>query len=64
MQKKLITLFSTLFGAIVKTKEQIQLPNELGGLGVVNVRLKIKAQRIKFISRLLRFEGGGGIGKL
>ena len=42
------------------SKEQIQLPKELGGLGFVNVRLKIKAQRIKFISRLLSFEGGGG----
>ena len=41
------------------SKEQIQLPKELGGLGVVNVRLKIKAQRIKFISRLLSFEGEG-----
>ena len=41
------------------SKEQIQLPKDLGGLGVVNVRLKIKAQRIKFISRLLSFEGEG-----
>ena len=41
------------------SKEQIQLPKDLGGLGVVNVRLKIKAQRIKFISRLLSFERGG-----
>ena len=41
------------------SKEQIQLPKELGGLGVVNVRLKIKEQRIKFISRLLSFEGEG-----
>ena len=41
------------------SKEQIQLPKELGGLGVVNVRLKIKAQIIKFISRLLSFEGEG-----
>ena len=41
------------------SKEQIQLPKELGGLGVVNVRLKIKTQWIKFISRLLSFEGEG-----
>ena len=41
------------------SKEQIQLPKELGGLGVVNVRLEIKAQTIKFISRLLSFEGKG-----
>ena len=39
------------------SKEQIQLPKELGGLGVVNVRLKVKAQRIKYISRLSSFEG-------
>ena len=38
-------------------KEQIQLPKELGGLRVVNVRLKIKAQKISI--RLLRFEGEG-----
>ena len=41
------------------SKEQIQLPKELGGLGVVNVRLKIKAQRIKFINILLSFEVEG-----
>ena len=41
------------------SKEHIQLPKELGGLGVVNVRLKIKAQRIKFISRLLSCEVEG-----
>ena len=34
------------------SKEQIQLPKEFVGLGVVNFRLKIKAQRIKFLSRL------------
>ena len=28
-------------------------------MGVVNVRLKIKAQRIKFITRLLNSEGDG-----
>ena len=28
-------------------------------MGVVNVRLKIKAQRIKFITRLLNYEGDG-----
>ena len=33
------------------SKEQLQLPKELGGMGIVNVRLKIKAQRIKFITR-------------
>ena len=32
------------------SKEQLQLPKELGGMGVVNVRLKIKGQRIKFIT--------------
>ena len=41
------------------SKEQLQLPKELGGMGVVNVRLKIKAQRIKFITRLLNAEGEG-----
>ena len=41
------------------SKEQLQLPKELGGMGVVNVRLKIKAQRIKFIIRLLNAEGVG-----
>ena len=41
------------------SREQLQLPKELGGLGVVNVRLKIKAQRIKFITRLLNLEGDG-----
>ena len=28
-------------------------------MGIVNVRLKIKVQRIKFITRLLNSEGGG-----
>ena len=41
------------------SKGQLQLPKELGGMGVVNVRLKIKAQRIKFITRLLNSEGDG-----
>ena len=41
------------------SKGQLQLPKELGGMGVVNVRLKIKAQRIKFITRLLNSEGEG-----
>ena len=41
------------------SKEQLQLPKELGGMGVVNVRLKIKAQIIKFIIRLLNEEGKG-----
>ena len=41
------------------SKEQLQLPKELGGMGVVNVRSKIKAQRIKFITRLLNSEGEG-----
>ena len=41
------------------SKEQLLLPKELGGMGVVNVRLKIKAQRIKFITRLLNSEGDG-----
>ena len=39
-------------------KEQLQLPKELGGMEVVNVQSKIKAQRIKFITRLLGLEGG------
>ena len=41
------------------SKEQLQLPKELGGMGVVNFRSKIKAQRIKFITRLLNSEGEG-----
>ena len=41
------------------SKGQLQLPKELGRMGVVNVRLKIKAQRIKFITRLLNSEGDG-----
>ena len=41
------------------SKEQIELPKEVGSLGVVNIRQNIKAQRIKFISRLLSFEGEG-----
>ena len=32
---------------------------KLGGLGVVNVRLKIKAQRVKFITILLSGDGDG-----
>ena len=40
-------------------KEQLQLPKKLGGMGVLNVQLKIKAQRIKFIIRLLNAEGEG-----
>ena len=41
------------------SKGQLELPKELGVMGVVNVRLKIKAQRIKFITRLLNSEGDG-----
>ena len=40
------------------SKEQIQLPKELGDLRVVNIRQRIKAQKIQFISRLC-FEGQG-----
>ena len=56
---KLIFYFIWNYRKHFISKEQIQLPKELGGLGVVNVRLKIKAQRIKFINRLLSFEGEG-----
>ena len=38
------------------SREQLQLLKELGGLGVVNVRLKIKAQRVQFITRLLNID--------
>ena len=38
------------------SKDNIQLPMELGGLEVVNIWLQIKPQRITFISRLLSFE--------
>ena len=41
------------------SREQLQLPKELGGLGVVNVRLKIKPQRVKFITRILSGDGDG-----
>ena len=37
------------------SKEQIQLPNELAAFGVVNIRIKFKAQRVKYISS----DGGG-----
>ena len=53
---------SISFGVTKKhfiSKEKIQLPKELGGLGVVNIQQRIIAQRIKFISRLLSFEGEG-----
>ena len=62
MQKKLIKLYLISFGITKKhfiSKEQIQLPKKVGSLGVVNIRQNIKAQRIKFISRLLSFEGEG-----
>ena len=42
--------FIWLYKKHLISKEQLQLPKELGGMGVVNVRLKIKAQRIKFIT--------------
>ena len=51
-----------IFDFIWSYKKHLQLPKELGGMGVVNVRSKIKAQRIKFITRLLNSEGGGGGG--
>ena len=49
---KLIKLFSTLFGAIENVLYEMNKFN----LGVVNIRLKIKAQIIRFISRLLNWK--------
>ena len=40
-------------------KRATSTTKRLGGLGVVNVRLKIKAQRVKFITRLLSGDGNG-----
>ena len=60
--KQIDTIISDFFWYHKKhliSREQLQLPKELGGLGVVNVRLKIKAQRVKFITRLLSGDGDG-----
>ena len=60
--KQIDTIISDFFWYHKKhliSREQLQLPKELGGLGVVNVRLKIKAQRVKFITRLLSRDGDG-----
>ena len=60
--KQIATIMSDFICSYKKhliSREQLQLPKELGGLGVVNVRLKIKAQRVKFITRLLNLEGDG-----
>ena len=60
--KQIDTIISNFFWYHKKhliSREQLQLPKELGGLGVVNVRLKIKAQRVKFITRLLSGDGDG-----
>ena len=60
--KQIDTMMSDFIWSYKKhliSREQLQLPKELGGLGVVNVRLKIKAQRVKFITRLLNLEGDG-----
>ena len=56
---KLISDFIWSKGRHLISREQLQLPKELGGLGVVNIRQKIKAQRIKYITRFLSLEGEG-----
>ena len=60
--KQIDTMMSDFIWSYKKhliSREQLQLPKELGGLGVVNIWLKIKAQRIKFITRLLNLERDG-----
>ena len=44
--------FHVLCSSYYLPVKQLRLPKELGGMGVVNVPLKIKAQIIKFITRL------------